>query len=667
MSQWTIRIGLLGALGVRTADGRTLSPILPGKRAELVFAYLAAEHHRIVSRDELADALWPSELPSAWAAAVRCVVSDVRQFLTASGFDGNEVLVTARGGYGLRLPAGTQTDLDIARAGLVQARESLAVGETAAAAQVAAEIAKLCQLPFIPAHDCAWAEEMRRELASLRLQALEMALRAQASLGETHAAAGTAELLVRANPYDESAHQLRIRTLGNIGDRAGAMLAYQHCRDVLAQDLGTEPGDETQSTLQRALAGTVPAMPGIPRNDWSGINVLVVDTDDYQRRAATRVLRRLGIGTVAEARSSKDALRILQAEPRMDVTICDIEMDGMDGVEFLRRLAQLRAHNSVILASLLGDRLMRAVQTIASGYGLTVLGCLDKPLSVRRLERVLGSYTPPERRRDQGKDERAAAKLRRALDAGHLSVLFEPAVDIVRGQLVLVSALPALPSDARPVPLEAVAAVLKSPDEARRFTDQLLAATCSAARAWKRTDDAVATHIALPSAVVRDITFPDRAASFVAGAGVPAALITWSVSHAALRYESALFLDALTRLRLKGFGVSLTVREPATIAPNEPVPITSVRLHRRVVTGASESPRRLTALEAALASLRSLRVPVLAEGCDREDDFEALLELGCDVVQGRFIGEAMPGSEVRPWKRVSPLLRPQDAAASRTA
>src|SRR5689334_25152377 len=56
------RLTVLGHLGVE-GDGVAGGSGLPGRRAELVFAYLAVEHDRMVSRDELADALWPDLLP----------------------------------------------------------------------------------------------------------------------------------------------------------------------------------------------------------------------------------------------------------------------------------------------------------------------------------------------------------------------------------------------------------------------------------------------------------------------------------------------------------------------------------------------------------------------------------------------------------------------------
>lgn len=83
---------MVGRLGIDCADGLVVSRGLPGRRAELVFAYLTVEHHRTVSRDELADALWPDMLPDTWAAALRSVVTEVRRFLEEAGLDAGEAV-----------------------------------------------------------------------------------------------------------------------------------------------------------------------------------------------------------------------------------------------------------------------------------------------------------------------------------------------------------------------------------------------------------------------------------------------------------------------------------------------------------------------------------------------------------------------------------------------
>jgi two-component SAPR family response regulator len=90
------RMVVLGGPSIDRKDSSTKPSTLPGGRAELVFAYLAVEHARTVSRDELANALWPRILPDSWAAALRSVVTEVRHFLDDAGLPGNELITSGR-------------------------------------------------------------------------------------------------------------------------------------------------------------------------------------------------------------------------------------------------------------------------------------------------------------------------------------------------------------------------------------------------------------------------------------------------------------------------------------------------------------------------------------------------------------------------------------------
>ncbi|MET0818428.1 MAG: BTAD domain-containing putative transcriptional regulator, partial [Solirubrobacteraceae bacterium] len=220
------RIALLGRVGI-DQDGRPSGRGLPGRRAELVFAYLAAEHDRAVSRDALADALWPYALPDTWAAALRGVVTEVRRFLEDAGLDPADVLVSANGGYELRLPPGVRVDLDEARAAFRHARERLAADAPAEAAERAERAAALARRPFLPQHEGDWVDGVRDELASLHVRALELEARAHALAGDRDGTADATERLVRAEPYSETLHQLRIRLLGELGDRAASFNAGQ--------------------------------------------------------------------------------------------------------------------------------------------------------------------------------------------------------------------------------------------------------------------------------------------------------------------------------------------------------------------------------------------------------------------------------------------------------
>ncbi|MDT4914300.1 MAG: Bacterial transcriptional activator domain, partial [Pseudonocardiales bacterium] len=72
-------------------------------------------------------------------------------------------------------------------------------------------------------------------------RALDLETRSHAAAGDLPPAATAAERLVAAEAFNEAAHQLRLRILGQAGDRSGVIKAYEHCRAVLAEELGVEP------------------------------------------------------------------------------------------------------------------------------------------------------------------------------------------------------------------------------------------------------------------------------------------------------------------------------------------------------------------------------------------------------------------------------------------
>ncbi|MDO9352503.1 MAG: BTAD domain-containing putative transcriptional regulator, partial [Solirubrobacteraceae bacterium] len=421
------------------------------RRSEIAFALLALEHRRTVSRDELADALWPELLPDTWNAALRGVLSDVRRFLQRAGFDPAQVLRTEQGRLQLELPPGTSVDVDEARADLAEARRLLTAGEAAAAAACAGRAADAAALPFLSFHDEGWAAVVRGDLDRLHIDALEVQGKALADAGDPRAALAAADRLVRADPYLESAHRLRIAMLGATGDRAGALKAYERCKELLAAELGISPSPATAETLRAALDGAPagqpsPAVSGhapavtdagggavrfvAPR--FGRYSVLVVEDHDFQRRTTLALLRGLGVGTLQDASDGQAALALLDDESATpDVIVCDIDMPGMDGVEFIRNVAERRLASAVVIASGLHERVLETVRAASEGYGLQVLGAVSKPLTAAALDTMLSGYRP-QRRSAAATDDPSAAfgELAAALRDGTLPVAFAPVIDL---------------------------------------------------------------------------------------------------------------------------------------------------------------------------------------------------------------------------------------------
>jgi predicted ATPase len=78
-------------------------------------------------------------------------------------------------------------------------------------------------------------------------------------MGDHHSAVSAARRAVTVAPIDERAHRALIRALERAGDRAGAVSAYEHCRALLADQLGIDPSRETVDVYLAALSDQSPA------------------------------------------------------------------------------------------------------------------------------------------------------------------------------------------------------------------------------------------------------------------------------------------------------------------------------------------------------------------------------------------------------------------------
>lgn len=652
----TPRIELLGGITVR-GTATTRAGGLPGRRAELVFAYLAAEHHRVVTRDELADALWPEILPDSWAAALRGVVSEVRRYLEDAGLPPAEVLTTERQGYRLRFPEATVVDLDEARQELALARARLDAGGGAQAAAHAARSATLAARPFLPSHDGDWVDGVRRELESIHARALDAEAAAHRAAGDLAAAALAAERLVRSEPFGEAGHQLRIRILGEAGDRVGAIAAYEHCRTVLADELGVEPSAETKAALQAALhAAASPRSPGrgvaagppaetppATPNTLDDLSVLVVEDHDFQRRTLLRLLTGLGVRSLAEAADGAAALKLLAESPQPDVIICDIDMPGMDGVQFISRVAERGLASAVVIASGLDSKVVAAVKAIGESHGIQLLGAVEKPLTGRRVAELLGSYRRPPAGATSGAElSVTTAEVVSALSEGGITTLFAPVVDLTECRVSGAEAAGRWAHPTKgPVGPETFLPVLSS-DGLLPYVEAVLEDACAVVRRCAEAGLRMGIGVDVPPRILGDHTLADRLTEAVRKGGVDPGDVTCEVAAHLLSDAPPAALDVMTRLRVKGFGLALDgfgTRRPPT-ARLAQIPCTLVKIDGNLVGGAASGPPR-ELLEETLDVAQSLDIPVLADGCENEADFDLAVELGFRYAQGGFLGGSL--------------------------
>ena len=167
----------------------------------------------------------------------------------------------------------------------------------------------------------------------------------------------------------------------------------------------------------------------------AGLTILLVEDHGFQRRLGLRLLADLGLTRLHEAADGFQALDLLRALPDPpDVVLVDLDMPGMDGVEFIGIVAQERLAHSIAVVSAMEPALLHTVQVMAKASGLRVLGCIEKPLTPGKLTTVLSLYESDASHAVAAADvEVTLDQAREALARGEIQAFFQPLVLLATG------------------------------------------------------------------------------------------------------------------------------------------------------------------------------------------------------------------------------------------
>jgi DNA-binding SARP family transcriptional activator len=266
-----VEFAILGPLEI--VDGeREVTP--PRGRDRELLLHLLVHRREVVSLDRLVEDLWDGRPPATAAKVVQNSVSRLRR--DAVG----DRLVTRPPGYLLRVEEG---ELDVDRALALSSRARSEESERAFAT-LGEALALWRGEPLSDVADASFAQSELRRLDEIRIGLVEQRMDAGLAAGEAATLVAELEREVANHPFRERLRGQLMLALYRAGRQSEALDCYRTGRQLLAGELGLEPGPELRELEGRMLRH---------------------DPDLLPRRAARRSSRRyvgvavLGVASVA--------------------------------------------------------------------------------------------------------------------------------------------------------------------------------------------------------------------------------------------------------------------------------------------------------------------------------------------------------------------------------
>ncbi len=243
MTAMAARLGirLLGEFALDGADVTSLR----SRQARTLLKRLALARGATVDIDSLVEAVWSDARPAQPDRDLHVLVSRARTLV------GAERLVRRGGGYALLADWWDVDELENLAGEAVRRLEArdLVGARIAAAGAVALVRGDLCA----DEPDASWAEAPRTAAARVAAEARGVAAATALAAGQLGDAVIHASRAMEIDPYDESALRTLMRAHAAAGRPAAALAEFARVAELLAEELGVDPGAATRVVHEEIL------------------------------------------------------------------------------------------------------------------------------------------------------------------------------------------------------------------------------------------------------------------------------------------------------------------------------------------------------------------------------------------------------------------------------
>lgn len=381
-------------------------------------------------------------------------------------------------------------------------------------------------------------------------------------------------------------------------------------------------------------------------------NLIVIDDDPQFSELLGEIAKTAGFDSTI----CNDARDYFDADQRYAVMVLDLHMPSMDGVEVIRRMGTAGHRTQIILVSGYDSGVLHSAEKLAQEHQLNIVGSLTKPLQISDFINMLSGI-------DMSKqDKQARAQLEdtpisvdeilTAIKQKELVLFYQPQISLADNQVKGVEALIRWQHPVRGlVPPGMFIGIAEREGLMGEITSQVINMAVEQSDEWKKQGISLTISVNVSAENITSLSLPEQLTDLINVHGLDPQSIVLEITESALMGELKTSLDILTRLRMKGFGLSIDDfgTGNSSLVLLHRVPFTELKVDMSFVRYMDTDVDAYSIVETCILLAHKLHMTVVAEGVESEEIQLSLKNLSCDIAQGYHISKPMPAEVFQRW------------------
>lgn len=370
--------------------------------------------------------------------------------------------------------------------------------------------------------------------------------------------------------------------------------------------------------------------------------LILEDCDDIRS-----ILRRVGheAGFVVFETANANEFWLAYRSFRPTHIFLDMVLPGADGLAIMRELGRLSATCKITLISGIDPRVLRTAESLGREIGLSISGAINKPFNVDKLSEYLMKV-------ETSNVTTAVQDIAKAIETQEITLYYQPKIAWdAEGKSYTegVEALVRWNHPTRGILLPEI--VIQAAEEAGvtiNLTTKVIELAITKLEELTSHFSDIRISVNLSAEILYDLDFPDQLAAQMDEKGLSRDRLTLEISESIAGNEVLGPIDAIVRLGLKGFRLSMDDFGTGhfSLLRLLRMPFDELKLDKYIIGECKKTDEARTVVQTMIGLAKNLKLTACAVGVEDQTTFELLRSFGCNLVQGNHFSKPVKSEDL---------------------